>query len=152
MRVLDSPAATSLYPGLTDEWRLCNNHDVQNDAGTIGALVQNQRTYIYCIMCGNTISSIEQKWAGAHDELLAGLVPLGQYAARHGKSLPVVRRLADSGRLKTARKIGRNWLVDAREPYPKDLRAENCRKIAAQRKNNTTRNALNDNVQNEKDG
>lgn len=46
------------------------------------------------------------------------LVSLGEYASINGKSPDTVRRLAERGRLATARKIGRNWAVDSSEPYP----------------------------------
>lgn len=46
------------------------------------------------------------------------LVALADYAKIHGKSSDTIRRLAEHGNLLTARKIGRNWLVDGEEPYP----------------------------------
>lgn len=46
------------------------------------------------------------------------LVPLSEYARAHGKSPDTLRRFAESGTLKTARKIGRNWVVDGDEAYP----------------------------------
>lgn len=118
MKVLDSPAFVSLYPGLPAEWRLCNEHDVQNDSGTIGALVQHKQTYIYCIMCSAQLSSIDQRWAGEHDDLLTGLVPLKQYAKKHAKSDSTARQMALRGGFTTAVKAGRDWLIDASEPWP----------------------------------
>lgn len=46
------------------------------------------------------------------------LVSLKQYAETFCKSPDTVRRLAEQGRLITAQKIGRNWVVDSSEPYP----------------------------------
>jgi len=46
------------------------------------------------------------------------LVSLKEYASSHRKSGDTLRRLAENGALKTARKIGRNWVVDINEPYP----------------------------------
>ena len=46
------------------------------------------------------------------------LISLSEYAALHGRSGDTLRRLAESGQLKTAKKIGRNWTVDSEEAYP----------------------------------
>ena len=46
------------------------------------------------------------------------LVSLSDYAQKHGKSGDTIRRLAEKGALKTAHKIGRNWVVDDAENYP----------------------------------
>ncbi len=46
------------------------------------------------------------------------LVALSEYAKIHGKSSDTIRRLAEYGRLVTAQKIGRNWVVDSDEAYP----------------------------------
>lgn len=46
------------------------------------------------------------------------LVSLAEYATLHGKSSDTVRRMAERGALKTAQKIGRNWVVDNEEIYP----------------------------------
>ena len=45
-------------------------------------------------------------------------VSLKDYAGKHGRSCDTIRRLAEQGRLLTAKKIGRNWVVDDAEPYP----------------------------------
>lgn len=45
-------------------------------------------------------------------------VSLKEYATLNGRSPDTVRRLAEQGRIQTARKIGRNWVVDECEPYP----------------------------------
>lgn len=46
------------------------------------------------------------------------LIPLTVYAQRHGKDPATARQMALRGGFKTARKIGRDWLIDDREPYP----------------------------------
>jgi len=45
------------------------------------------------------------------------LISLPEYAKLHGKEESTVRRKALRGGFKTARKIGRNWLIDKNEPY-----------------------------------
>lgn len=46
------------------------------------------------------------------------LVALAEYAKKHDKSSDTIRRLAEYGKLVTAQKIGRNWVVDSDEAYP----------------------------------
>lgn len=46
------------------------------------------------------------------------LISISEYAKMHGRSSATVRRLAESGKLTTAQKIGRHWAVDSEEPYP----------------------------------
>ena len=46
------------------------------------------------------------------------LIALCDYARQHNRSSDTVRRLAESGMLTTAQKIGRNWVVDSNEAYP----------------------------------
>lgn len=46
------------------------------------------------------------------------LISLTEYAKLHSRSSDTLRRLAESGTLRTARKIGRNWAVDSEEAYP----------------------------------
>lgn len=53
------------------------------------------------------------------------LVSLTDYALSHYKCADTVRRLAERGLLKTAKKIGRNWAVDSEEPYPVRPRSTN---------------------------
>lgn len=45
-------------------------------------------------------------------------VALKEYARIVGKSPDTVRRMAEQGKLLTARKVGRNWIVDSEETYP----------------------------------
>ena len=44
-------------------------------------------------------------------------ISLGEYAKLHGKESSTVRQKALRGGFKTARKIGRNWMIDRNEPY-----------------------------------
>ncbi|MCD8053535.1 MAG: hypothetical protein LUF00_05755 [Lachnospiraceae bacterium] len=46
------------------------------------------------------------------------LITLKEYAQIHGRAPVSVRQLAARGGLKTAVKMGRDWLVDSEEPYP----------------------------------
>lgn len=45
-------------------------------------------------------------------------ISLCEYAVQHGKSAAVIRRHAEQGKFSTARKVGRNWIIDSDEPYP----------------------------------
>ena len=49
------------------------------------------------------------------------LISIVEYAQKHGKEPSTVRQKAERGGFKTARKIGRNWIIDSEEPY-EDLR------------------------------
>lgn len=44
-------------------------------------------------------------------------ISLNEYAAIHGKGFSTVRQKAAFGHFKTAKKIGRNWVIDKNEPY-----------------------------------
>lgn len=46
-----------------------------------------------------------------------GLISLTEYAAKHGKHRVSVQQKAQRGGFKTARKIGRNWVIEEDEPY-----------------------------------
>ncbi|WP_445343416.1 hypothetical protein [Bifidobacterium sp. ESL0819] len=46
------------------------------------------------------------------------MIPITQYAAMHGKAEVTARQMARRGGLRTARKQGRDWIVDSHEPYP----------------------------------
>ena len=52
------------------------------------------------------------------------LISLKDYAEANGRSSDTVRRLAEQGKLFSAHKIGRNWVVDECEPYPSPQHAE----------------------------
>lgn len=56
------------------------------------------------------------------ERCISMLIALSEYAKAHNKSGDTIRRLAEKGALKTAQKIGRNWVVDSEEPYPIDKR------------------------------
>lgn len=51
------------------------------------------------------------------------LISLMEYAAKHGKDPDNVRKMAAAGRFETARKIGRNWVIEDSEPW-KDKRVK----------------------------
>ena len=45
------------------------------------------------------------------------LISLVEYAKLHGVTPDTARQRANRGVFKTARKIGRNWVIDKNEPY-----------------------------------
>lgn len=45
------------------------------------------------------------------------LISLAEYANRHGKHPDNIRQKALRGGFVTARKIGRNWVIDSDEPF-----------------------------------
>lgn len=47
-----------------------------------------------------------------------GFIGLKEYGEKHGKNIRTVRDYAIDGRLKTAKKIARDWIVDEDEPWP----------------------------------
>lgn len=46
------------------------------------------------------------------------LISIGEYAKQHGKNPDNARQMALRGSFATARKIGRNWVIDSDEPWP----------------------------------
>lgn len=46
------------------------------------------------------------------------LISLVEYAERHGKNPANARQMAARGSFQTARKIGRNWVIEDNEPWP----------------------------------
>ena len=52
------------------------------------------------------------------------LISLTEYAQQHGKSEVAVRKKAARGGFTTAKKIGRNWIIDSKEPYVKLKKGE----------------------------
>ena len=46
------------------------------------------------------------------------LISLAEYAEKHGKCQESARKMAQRGGFQTARKIGRNWVIDSEEPWP----------------------------------
>lgn len=53
-------------------------------------------------------------------------ISLAEYARRHGRQPATARQMAHRGGFKTAKKVGRDWLIDEDEPYP-DHRSGNDR-------------------------
>lgn len=52
------------------------------------------------------------------------LISLIEYAKMHKRTPDTVRQMALRGGFKTARKIGRNWVIEDCEPYPDHRRKE----------------------------
>lgn len=46
------------------------------------------------------------------------LISLIEYAKLHGKSRKSAEAMAQRGGFKTAKKIGRNWVIDDKEEWP----------------------------------
>lgn len=46
------------------------------------------------------------------------LISLVEYAKIHGRDPSTARQMALRGGFQTARKIGRNWVIEDSEPYP----------------------------------
>ena len=46
------------------------------------------------------------------------LISLAEYAEKHGKCQESARKMAQRGGFETARKIGRNWVIDREDPWP----------------------------------
>ena len=46
------------------------------------------------------------------------LISLAEYAELHQKDPANARQMALRGSFSTARKIGRNWVIDSEEPWP----------------------------------
>ena len=46
------------------------------------------------------------------------LIPIAEYAEKHGITANAVRRKCLRGNLPGAMKIGRDWLIDKDAPYP----------------------------------
>ena len=46
------------------------------------------------------------------------LISLVEYAERNGKAPANARQMAARGSFQTARKIGRNWVIDSEESWP----------------------------------
>jgi len=47
-----------------------------------------------------------------------GLIPIKEYASRHGRLHSTVRQMAIRGSFQTAQKLGRDWFIDEDEEYP----------------------------------
>ena len=46
------------------------------------------------------------------------LISLAEYAQAHDRDPANARQMAARGSFQTARKIGRNWVIDSEEPWP----------------------------------
>ena len=46
------------------------------------------------------------------------LISLVEYAKAHDRDPANARQMAARGSFQTARKIGRNWVIDSKEPWP----------------------------------
>ena len=53
------------------------------------------------------------------------LISLVEYAKIHGRDPATVRQMALRGGFQTARKIGRNWVIEDYEEYPDHRKKEN---------------------------
>ncbi len=51
------------------------------------------------------------------NDSIENYISLAEYAKLHGKESSTVRQKALRGGFKTARKIGRNWVIDRNEPF-----------------------------------
>jgi len=52
------------------------------------------------------------------DKHIDKFISFAEYAAMHGRTPDTVRQMALRGGFKTARKIGKYWVIDKTEPYP----------------------------------
>lgn len=62
------------------------------------------------------------------------LISLAQYAEKNGKNPANARQMALRGSFYSARKIGRNWVIEEDEPWP-DRRIKNGQYIGSRGKN-----------------
>lgn len=61
------------------------------------------------------------------------MIPLKDYAKKHGILPATARQKAGRGGYKTAQKIGRDWFVDETEPFI-DLRVKSGKYVDARKK------------------
>ena len=59
------------------------------------------------------------------------LISLAEYAELHGVTPDTIRQRANRGVFKTARKIGRNWVIDRNEPYIDNRKKEEIKREPA---------------------
>lgn len=74
-----------------------------------------------CQKCGNVFEGKSTAYARAKykkKEVPPGMITLKQYAEMHGRNPASCRQMAGRGSFKTAKKIGRDWMIDPSEPYP----------------------------------
>ncbi|MEG1433016.1 DNA-binding protein [Eubacterium sp.] len=62
------------------------------------------------------------------------LISIQEYAQKNGKAQTTVRQKAAAGGFETARKIGRNWVIEEDEPYT-DNRVKSGKYRDARKKN-----------------
>lgn len=60
------------------------------------------------------------------------LISIVEYAQLHGKNPANARQMALRGSFATARKIGRNWVIDSVEPWP-DHRIRSGKYVSAKK-------------------
>lgn len=60
------------------------------------------------------------------------MIPLTEYAKRHGRNPVTCRQKALRGGFQTARKIGRDWMIDEDEPCT-DLRVKSGKYVGARK-------------------
>ena len=56
------------------------------------------------------------------------LILLADYARRNGRTPATARQLAARGGFRTAKKVGRDWMIEADEPYP-DNRQKRAKRL-----------------------
>lgn len=93
------------------------NGDAGDDVISIGnATVHNLPADAIIVFCDGQPHEIY--WAEDREDLIS----IPEYADLHGMSRITAAQYAREGKLKTARKIGRNFAVDEDEPWPEDGR------------------------------
>lgn len=45
------------------------------------------------------------------------MITISEYAKKYNKSPVTIRQSCQRGRFKTAKKVGRDWLIDENEPF-----------------------------------
>lgn len=65
---------------------------------------------------------------------ISNYISVAEYAKLHNKSPESVKKKCQNGTLKTAMKIGRNWIIDKNEPYS-DKRIKSGKYVGWRKKN-----------------
>ncbi|MCC8121103.1 MAG: hypothetical protein LIO42_03785 [Oscillospiraceae bacterium] len=136
IRILDAEAAKVVH-----EWALdqITPTAAVGLADLVNAPWMNDTQIILCPSWGpEYICNILALWTERHPGVLVCAgdedgplwrpvteITLKEYAELHGRSPVSVRQMAARGSLKTARKVGRDWVVSADEPYPDHRRKGN---------------------------
>ncbi|MCD8189560.1 MAG: hypothetical protein LUD78_04960 [Clostridiales bacterium] len=102
----------------------------------LAAMANNPRIYpkIEILPCfgPEDVNDILRDWARLHPDVMeetsdedgvtiwreSTLIPLAEYARRNGKDPATARQKAGRGAFYSARKVGRDWLISASEPWP----------------------------------